>query len=72
MKTLALSIYTGVAGGDDDHKVTMTASFENQDEAVRFHEGVARLCREIRSQPTRLPWSGGNKLLARAQALRAL
>ena len=41
MKALNLSIYTGK---DDGHKVTMTAEFDSHDEAVRFHEGVARLC----------------------------
>lgn len=43
MRELNLSIYTGDKG---DNKVTMTASFDNHEQAVRFHEGVARLCRD--------------------------
>jgi hypothetical protein len=41
MKELNLSIYTGEKG---DNKVTMTASFETHEDAVRFHEGIAKLC----------------------------
>jgi pterin-4a-carbinolamine dehydratase len=44
MKGLNLSIYTGAA--DAGHKVTMTAEFDNHNEAVRFHEGVAKLCKD--------------------------
>jgi len=48
MKSLNLSIYTGIDEGD--HKITMTASFATHEEAVRFHEGVARLCRDASHQ----------------------
>ena len=55
MKGLNLSIYTGAA--DAGHKVTMTAEFENHEDAVRFHEGVAKLCKDA-SQPAgqARPW----------------
>jgi hypothetical protein len=46
MKALNLAIYTGK---DEGHKVTMAAEFDNHEEAVRFHEGVARLCRDVRA-----------------------
>ena len=45
MKALNLSIYTG--NDDTGHKVTMTAEFENHEDAVRFHEGIAKLCRDV-------------------------
>ena len=41
MTELTLSIYTGSEGGNT---VTMTAKFSTHEEAVRFHEGVSRLC----------------------------
>lgn len=43
MKELNLSIYTGEKG---ENKVTMTATFEGHEPAVRFHEGIAKLCKE--------------------------
>jgi hypothetical protein len=43
MKELNLAIYTGDKG---DNKVTMTATFETHEDAVKFHEGVARLCKD--------------------------
>ena len=43
MKALNLSIYTGE---NNTHKVTMTAEFDSHEDAVRFHEGVAKLCRD--------------------------
>jgi hypothetical protein len=43
MKELNLAIYTGDKG---DNKVTMTATFADHESAVRFHEGVAKLCKE--------------------------
>lgn len=49
MKALNLAIYTG--GGDNMHKVTMTAEFDDHADAVRFHEGVAKLCKDA-SVPT--------------------
>ncbi len=56
MKALSLSIYTG--SDEAGHKVTMTAEFETHQDAVRFHEGVARLCRDVslrREQPAWMP-----------------
>jgi hypothetical protein len=55
MKALNLSIYTG---SNDGHKVTMTAEFENHDEAVRFHETVAKACRDS-SPPSGQSWAAG-------------
>ena len=43
MKALNLAIYTGT---ENTHKVTMTAEFDNHEDAVAFHEGVARLCKD--------------------------
>jgi hypothetical protein len=42
MKELNLTVFT--SGGEA--KVTMLATFETHDQAVAFHDGVARLCRE--------------------------
>ena len=50
MKALNLAIYTG---NEDGHKVTMSAQFDNHDEAVRFHEGVAKLCKDVSPETTR-------------------
>lgn len=60
MKALNLAIYTGK---DDGHKVTMAAEFDNHEEAVRFHEGVARLCRDNRGGEQRGIHGGWMKLL---------
>ncbi len=55
MKALNLSIYTGLE--DTGPKVTMTAEFETHDDAVRFHEGVAKLCRDsARPAGEQRPW----------------
>ena len=55
MKGLNLAIYTGK---DEGHKVTMTAEFDNHEEAVRFHEGVAKLCRDSSILPgEQRPWA---------------
>lgn len=43
MKALNLAIYTG---SDNTNKVTMNAEFASHDEAVRFHEGVSKLCQQ--------------------------
>lgn len=43
MKELNLSVYTGEKG---ENKVTMTATFETHADAVSFHEGIAKLCRD--------------------------
>ena len=43
MKALNLSIYTGQ---ENTHKVTMTAELNSHEDAVRFHEGVAKLCKD--------------------------
>lgn len=54
MKALSLSIYTGSI--DAGQKVTMTAEFETHEEAVRFHEGVSRLCRDMSLRPNQPAW----------------
>lgn len=46
MRELNLSIYTGSGAKEGENKVTMTASFDNHEQAVRFHEGIAKLCRD--------------------------
>jgi hypothetical protein len=43
VKELNLTIYTG---SDNGNKVTLTAAFASHEDAVRFHDGLARLCRE--------------------------
>jgi hypothetical protein len=60
MKALNLAIYTG--GTDNVHKVTMTAEFADHAEAVRFHEGVAKLCKDA-SVPTPTMRTWGQQLL---------
>jgi hypothetical protein len=58
MKALNLAIYTGK---DDGHKVTMNAEFDSHEEAVRFHEGVAKLCRDTSPAASSPSW--GQRLL---------
>jgi hypothetical protein len=41
MNELNLSISTGK---DDQNRVVLTALFASHDEAVRFHNGLAKLC----------------------------
>jgi hypothetical protein len=53
MIDLNLSVYTSQGG---DHKVTLSASFATHEDAVRFHEGLAELCRSA-SSPRSIPWS---------------
>ena len=53
MNELNMSIYTGQ---DGDHKVTLTAAFATHEDAVRFHQGLAALCRNA-SSPRSIPWS---------------
>jgi hypothetical protein len=60
MKALNLAIYTGK---DEGHKVTMAAEFDNHEEAVRFHEGVARLCRDARGADRPVLTGGWLRLL---------
>lgn len=66
MKALNLAIYTGA---DQGHKVTMTAEFNDHAEAVRFHEGVAKLCKDasVPSPMHRLP-TWGQQLLGTNKA----
>jgi hypothetical protein len=42
MKEINLTLYTV----DSANKVTLTSSFASHEEAVKFHDGLARLCRE--------------------------
>lgn len=53
MIDLNLSVYTSQNG---DHKVTLAAGFASHEDAVRFHEGLAALCRNSTS-PRSMPWS---------------
>lgn len=44
MKELNLSVTTS-GSADKDNSVILTAKFATHDEAVAFHDGLARLCR---------------------------
>ena len=69
MKELNLTVYT--SGGEA--KVTMTATFETHDQAVAFHDGVARLCREhsVSKGQEREWWARPRKLLGVAIVMTA-
>ena len=71
MNELNLSIYTGNGADAADpskakgNSVTLTAKFSGHEEAVRFHEGLSKLCREYSSSATPLArW--GTKLLTKS------
>jgi hypothetical protein len=53
MIELNLSVYTNQ---NSEHKVTLAAGFATHEDAVRFHEGLAALCRNS-SSPRSIPWS---------------
>jgi hypothetical protein len=57
MKELNLSVS---AGGDKDNTVVLTAKCDNYEEAVAFHDGLARLCREASKPASKLsrPFTG--------------
>ena len=63
MKELNLSISSGT---DKDNSVVLTAKFDTHDEAVAFHDGLARLCG---SQKKQFNTFGGSplKLLTRGK-----
>ena len=49
MKELNMAIYTGK---DGENKVTLTAAFATHEEAVSFHNGLARLAADSSRKPT--------------------